>query len=212
MNLNELEERMKGHAKTTKSIISTPFNLKNELNKLEEKDMKKFKNITWLKRVSTIAATLTICAITVVSAGALNGYFKDVKNFSGAIVGIEYLNATNEIKFDVLEANDEHITLNVNFTNPNEAPFASKFTQELAVTEYKILDKNDNEILTVNSDIEDAITTAIDGEEILIKLPIADTSLNINDTYTLKISTIYGLSKADQPLKITGDWKYEFKR
>lgn len=63
-----------------------------------------------------------------------------------------------------------------------------------------------------NSDIEDAITTAIDGEEILIKLPIKDTSLNINDTYTLEISTIYGLSKADQPLKITGDWKCEFKR
>lgn len=212
MNLIELEERMKGHAKTTKSIISTPFNFKNELNKLEEKDMKKFKNITWLKRIASTAAVLAICAVTVVSARSLKGYFRDVKNFSGAIVGLEYLNATNEIKFDVLEANDEHITLNANFTNPNEAPFASKFTQELAVTEYKILDKNDKEILTVNSDIEDAITTAIDGEEILIKLPIKDTSLNINDTYTLEISTIYGLSKADQPLKITGDWKCEFKR
>lgn len=212
MNLNKLEERLKGHAKITKSVITTPFNLKNELNKLEEKNMNKFKNITWLKRIATTAAVLAICAVTVVSAGGLKGYFKDIKNFSGAIVGIEYLNATNEIKFDVLEANDEHITLKANFTNPNEAPFASIFTQELAVTEYKILDKNDKEILTVNSDIEDAITTAIDSEEILIKLPIADTSLNINDTYTLEISTIYGLSKADQPLKITGDWKCEFKR
>ena len=33
MKITELEERMKGHAKITKSIISAPFDLKTEINK-----------------------------------------------------------------------------------------------------------------------------------------------------------------------------------
>ena len=34
MKITELEERMKGHAKITKSIISAPFDLKTELNRI----------------------------------------------------------------------------------------------------------------------------------------------------------------------------------
>ena len=41
MKITELEERMKGHAKITKSIISAPFDLKTELNKVEGKNMSK---------------------------------------------------------------------------------------------------------------------------------------------------------------------------
>ena len=43
-------------------------------------------------------------------------------------------------------------------------------------------------------------------------LPIKDAKLNTNESYLLVIDTIYGLSKADQPLKITGNWKCEFTR
>ena len=100
MKLIELEDRLKGHAKITKSIISTPFDLKTEINKVEEKNMIKPKNITWLKRAGTIAAVLTICAVTVVSAGAIKGFFKDVTRWDGAVVGTEYVNATKEIKMD----------------------------------------------------------------------------------------------------------------
>lgn len=208
MNLTELEERLKGHAQITKSIIPTPFNLNFELNKLEEKNMNKFKNVTWLKRLATTAAVLAVCAVTVVSAGALTGYFKDVKNFSGAIVGTEYINATNDVQMNVLDANDEYITLDINFVNPSEAPFA--FIQELAVTEYIVLDQNNNEVFAVNSDAENCSTAIIEADGTLIKLPTK--YLNNEETYTLKINTIYGLAKAEQPLKITGDWKCEFKR
>lgn len=208
MNLNELEERLRGHAKITKSTITTPFNLRTTLNKLEGKNMNKFKNITWLKKVGTVAAVLTICTITVVSAGALTGYFKDVKNFSGAIVGTEYINATNNIQMNVLETTDEYISLDIKFTNPNEAPFA--FIQELYVTEYIVIDQNNNEVFVVNSDVENSSTAVIEADGVLIKLPAKN--LNIEETYTLKINTIYGLAKAEQPLKITGDWKCEFKR
>ena len=210
MNLNELEKRLRGHAKITKSTVTTPFNLKTTLNKLEEKNMNKFKNITWLKRLATTAAVLAICAVTVVSANSLKGYFKDVKNITGAVTGTEYLNATNDIKIDFVETTDEYITLDLTFVNPNEAPFA--YIEEIAVNEYKILDKNAEEVLSVNWDLEHSIVTKIKNGEVLIELPLKDIPSNSSDSYTLKIDTIYGLSKADQPLKITGDWKCEFKR
>ena len=210
MNLNELEERLKGHVKITKSTITTPFNLQTTLNKLEEKNMNKFNNITWLKKFGTVAAVFTICAITVVSASSLKGYFKDVKNFSSAITGTEYLNATNDINVNVVDVNDEFVTLNVNITNPTEAPF--RFIEELAITEYKILDKETKEILTVDSAVENSQSTAINKNDILVKLPLNNASLNVDHTYTLEISEMYGVKKADQPLKITGDWKCEFKR
>ena len=155
MKITELEERMKGHAKITKSIISAPFDLKTELNKVEGKNMSKPRNITWLRKVSTVAAVVTVCAITVVSAGTIKGMFKDVKRWDGAVIDTEYVNATNDIEMNISETNDEYISLDINFENPNEAPFV--FLQEVAITDYKILDNNNKEVLEVNSTVENGI-------------------------------------------------------
>ena len=209
MKITELEERMKGHAKITKSIISAPFDLKTELNKMEEKNMSKPKNITWLKRASTIAAVVTICAVTVVSAGAIKGMFKDVKRWDGAVVGTEYVNATNDIEMTVSDTKDEYISLDINFENPNEAPFA--FLQEVAITDYKILDNNDKEVLEVNSTVENGVKSKVENGKILIELPTND-KLDNDENYKLVIDTVYGLAKAEQPLKITGTWECEFTR
>ena len=209
MKITELEERMKGHAKITKSIISAPFDLKTELNKVEGKNMSKPRNITWLKRVSTVAAVVTVCAITVVSAGAIKGMFKDVKRWDGAVIGTEYVNATNDIEMNISETKDDYISLDINFENPNEAPFA--FIQEVAITDYKILDNNDKEVLEVNSTFENGIKGNVENGRILLELPTND-KLNSNQNYKLVVNTIYGLAKADQPLKITGTWECEFSR
>ena len=209
MKITELEERMKGHAKITKSIISAPFDLKTEINKVEGKNMSKPKNIIWLKRASTVAAVVTICAVTVVSAGAIKGMFKDVKRWDGAVVGTEYVNATNDIEMNISETKDEYISLDINFENPNEAPFA--FIQEVAITDYKVLDNNDKEVLEVNSTVENGIKGKVENGRVLVELPTED-KLNTNQDYKIVIDTIYGLAKADQPLKITGTWECEFTR
>ena len=209
MKITELEERMKGHAKITKSIISAPFDLKTELNKVEGKNMSKPRNITWLKRVSTVAAVVTVCAITVVSAGAIKGMFKDVKRWDGAVIGTEYVNATNDIEMSINATKDECISLDISFENPNEAPFA--FIQEVAITDYKILDNNDKEVLEVNSTVENGIKGNVENGRILLELPTND-KLNSSQNYKLVVNTIYGLAKAEQPLKITGTWKCEFTR
>lgn len=209
MKITELEERMKGHAKITKSIISAPFDLKTELNKVEGKNMSKPRNITWLRKVSTVAAVVTVCAITVVSAGAIKGMFKDVKRWDGAVIGTEYVNATNDIEMNITETKAEYISLDINFENPNEAPFA--FLEEVAITDYKILDNNDKEVLEVNSTFENGIKGNVENGRILLELPTND-KLNSNQNYKLVVNTIYGLAKADQPLEITGTWECEFSR
>ena len=209
MKITELEERMKGHAKITKSIISAPFDLKTEINKVEGKNMSKPKNIIWLKRASTVAAVVTICAVTVVSAGAIKGMFKDVKRWDGAVVGTEYVNATNDIEMNISETKDEYISLDINFENPNKAPFA--FIQEVAITDYKVLDNNDKEVLEVNSTVENGIKGNVENGRILVKLPTND-KLTLNQDYRIVINTVYGLAKAEQPLKITGTWECEFTR
>lgn len=207
MKITELEERMKGHAKITKSIISAPFDLKTEINKVEGKNMSKPKNIIWLKRASTVAAVVTICAVTVVSAGAIKGMFKDVKRWDGAVIGTEYINATNDIEMTVSGAKDENITLNIIFENSNEVPFSE--IQEVAITDYKILDMSNKEVLKANLNVEDGLKGKVENGRILVELPTND-KLNTNQNYKLVIDTIYGLKKADQPLKITGTWECEF--
>lgn len=207
MKITELEERMKGHAKITKSIISAPFDLKTELNKVEGKNMSKLRNITWLRKISTVAAVITVCAITVVSAGAIKGMFKDVQRLDGAVIGTEYVNATNDIEMNITGTKDEYITLDINFENPNEVPFA--FLQEVAITDYKILDNNDKEVLEVNSTIENGVKSKVENGKILIELP-TNNKLDNDQNYKLLIDTFYGLAKAEQPLKITGNWACEF--
>ena len=209
MKITELEERMKGHAKITKSIISAPFDLKTELNKVEGKNMSKPRNITWLRKVSTVAAVVTVCAITVVSAGAIKGMFKDVKRWDGAVIDTEYVNATNDIEMNISETKDEYVTLNITFENQNEAPF--RFLEELAITEYTIIDNNDKEVVEVNSTVENGIKGNIENGRILLELP-TNNKLNNDQNYKLVIDTVYGLKKADQPLKITGTWECEFTR
>lgn len=207
MKIEELEERMRGHAQITKSAISAPFNLKEEINKSEVKNMVKPKNVTWLKRVATLAAVVTICAITVVSADAIKGYFNDVTRLDGAIVGTEYLDATNEIEMNVTKVEDENVTLNITFKNPNEAPFA--YIQEVAVAEYKIVDISKNEILRTSLELENAKKANIENGKISIQLS-TDDKLNAGQNYKLIVDNFYGLAKAEQPLRITGTWECEF--
>ena len=208
----ELEDRLKGHVKITKSIISAPFDLKTEINKMEEKDMVKPKNITWIKRFGTIAAVVTLCIMTVVCANPIKGFFKDIMRWDGAIVGTEYINATNDLKITASEMRSENgntiLSLEIAFENKNEAPFS--FIQEIAIADFKILDRDSKEILVVSESIEESVKGTIKDGKVLIDLPIGEAKLNTNDKYFIVIDSIHGLAKAEQSLKINGTWKCEF--
>ncbi len=214
MNFNELENRMRGHAKTTISMIESPFNLKTEINKLEGKRMNKSKNISMFKRMGMIAAVVTVCLITVVAANPEKGFFKDVKRFDGAIVGEEYENAQNEIAIEVNETKVEEgfvlVDLDIEFVNKDIAPFA--YIQELAILEYRITKENGEEILSTKNTLENATKAVVEEGKVSLKLALPEEKLQqiTNEAHFLEIENIYGLAKAEQPLKISGGWKLKF--
>lgn len=147
-------------------------------------------------------------------ANSIRGFFSDIKRFDGAITGTKYENASNDIKIDVLELNSESgkviIPLELTFVNSTEAPFP--FIQEISIAEYKILDSNNEKIANIKVSASDAEKGIASEGKALVKLSIADEKLTFGEEYTIVIEKMYGLSKADAPLHITGTWKCSFIR
>lgn len=215
MRISELENRLRKHAEITKSVMHTPFNLKEEIKNMEVNTMSKPKNKSILKRTVAIAATLAFCIITVTMtplANSINGFFSDIIGFGGAITGTKYENATNEIKVDVLDLTSENgniiIPLDLTFENQAEAPFA--YIQEVAIAEYKIFDSNNKEILKSKLSAEDGDKGNVKDNKVLVNLSISDEKLKSGEEYTIVIEKMYGLAKADAPLHITGTWEGKF--
>lgn len=215
MRISELENKLRKHAETTKSVMQPPFDLKEEIKNMEERTMSKPK-IT-KKRTLAIAAVLALCLVTVCMtplANSIRGFFSDIVRFDGAITGTQYENATNDIKVDILELTSENgniiIPLELTFENPAEAPFP--YIQEVAVSEYKILNNNNKEIIKTKLSAEDGDKGTVSDGKVLVNLSLNDAKLKSGEEYTIVIEKMYGLAKADAPLHITGTWKCNFIR
>ena len=209
MELFEFEEKLKGHAEKAKSIISAPFDLKIEINKVEDNNMNKTEKISWFKRTGAIAAMATLCLVTVVSATPIKGFFKDIVRWDGAVVGSEYDNTTNEISIVASKTvvKDENLVLpiEINFENKMENPFAS--IEEIYINEYKITDKDGNVVLNLNK----KVTGKVENGKVLIDLPIEENdNFKFGETYYLELDNLSGVKKADQDLKINGNWNITF--
>lgn len=215
MRISELENKLRKHAETTKSVMQAPFDLKEEIKNMEERTMSKPKITT--KRTLAIAAVLALCLVTVCMtplANSIRGFFSDIIRFDGAITGTKYENATNDIKVDVLEVTSENgnviIPLELSFENPTEAPFP--YIQEVAVSEYKIVDSNNKDIIKTKVSAEDGEKGTINNGKVLVNLSLNDAKLKSGEEYTIVIDKMYGLAKADAPLHITGTWRCNFIR
>ena len=215
MRISELEIKLRKHAETTKSVMQAPFDLKKEIKNMEERTMSKPKITT--KRTLAIAAVLALCLVVVCMtplASSIRGFFSDIIRFDGAVTGTQYENATNDIKVDVLEVTSENgnviIPLELSFENPTEAPFP--YIQEVAVSEYKIVDSSNKEIIKTKVSATDGKKGTINNGKVLVNLSLNDTKLKSGEEYTIVIEKMYGLAKADAPLHITGTWKCNFTR
>ena len=113
-----------------------------------------------------------------------------------------------------MEINSENgnviIPVELTFENPTEAPFP--YIQEVAISEYKILDSNNKEIIKTKLSAEDGEKGSVTDGKVLVNLSMDDTIFDSGEEYTIVIDKMYGLSKADAPLHITGTWKCNFIR
>lgn len=165
----------------------------------------------------TVLATAAVAGVCILTTGntaignTVKGFFKDVVGWNGAVVGTEYLQATEEIKIDVVQATVENgstqLCLEVTFTEKEQIPW--KYIEEMALGSYKILDEEGKEVVIVeNEEAEGVKGTIVNGKtQIIFEIE----QLVENTEYTMVIESMYGLKKADAPLKITGNWEYNFK-
>ena len=178
---------------------------KQILNTMEEHTMNNRKNNSFFRKPAAVFAVLAVClslSVTALAAtGVLQGFFRDITNYSGAIIGTSYEQASDEINMDVTVNGDE-MTVRATFADPQMAPYV--YAERLGIAQYRIVDGNGK--IVKEGSVES--TEVINGQ--------AAVSINLNDvddgSYRLIVTAFVSEKKADQPLNINGVWECEFSK
>lgn len=170
-----------------------------EMNKNTTKNMFKGPMIA----VASLALCLCVTGVTALAAtGKLQGFFKDITGWNGAVVGTSYEQATDEIELMVIEVSD-NLEVAITMVKPGEAPYSTFET--FGVESYKIVDMAGNVI--VKGDRTEPVEVVDGKANVLISLE------NVSEgEYKLQVTELVGSSKADQLLVISGVWECEFVR
>ena len=178
---------------------------KQILNTMEEHTMNNRKNNSFFRKPAAVFAVLAVClslSVTALAAtGVLQGFFRDITNYSGAIIGTSYEQASDEINMDVTVNGDE-MTVRATFADPQMAPYV--YAERLGIAQYRSVDGNGK--IVKEGSVES--TEVINGQ--------AAVSINLNDvddgSYRLIVTAFVSEKKADQPLNINGNWECEFSK
>ena len=173
---------------------------------MEEHNMNNRKNTSFFTKPAAVFAALAVClslSVTALAAtGVLQGFFRDITNHSGAIVGTSYEQATDEIDMDVTVDGDE-LTVLATFVDPNKFPYRE--SQLLGIADYRIMDAEGN---VVQEGATDKFTPVANGQASIV--------LELNElatgSYKLIVTAFVSEKKADQPLNISGTWECEFSK
>ena len=179
---------------------------KQIVNTMEEHTMNNRKNNSFFRKPAAVFAALAVClslSVTALAAtGVLQGFFRDITNHSGAIVGTSYEQATDEIDMDVTVDGDE-LTVLATFVDPNKFPYRE--SQLLGIADYRIMDAEGN---VVQEGATDKFTPVANGQASIV--------LELNElatgSYKLIVTAFVSEKKADQPLNISGTWECEFSK
>lgn len=168
----------------------------------EEKVMKYNKTF---RKPAAVLAVLAICLILSVSAvaasGAVKGYFRDITNWQGAIVGTSYEQADNEIGMSVT-INGNELTVLATFSIPQEFPYRE--IEKLGIAAYQILDTNGKPVKEGTAEA----TKIVNGQAaVCIQLGDIDSG-----DYRLVVTAFVAEKKAEQPLKLNGYWECDFTK
>jgi len=156
-----------------------------------------------IPRVAAAAIALCFCltGITALAAtGVLQGFFKDIFGWNGAVVGTVYENATDELNVSTAYEN-RNLLVTVKAVEPGVAPYSE--IETIRLKSFKIVDASGN--MVAENQSSDAVDI-LDGEA---KIVISLSSVSEGE-YKLIISEFEGGKKADQPLPISGEWECGF--
>lgn len=197
--------------KTAAEAITMPEEMKCRIaehcrTQLDTRKEPVMKSRAVFKKRTAILVALALCLVLSVTAlgatGVLGGFFRDVTNWQGAVVGTSYEQATDEI--DVKAAvNGDALTVLAVFADPQMAPYCE--AELLRIAEYKIVDADGK---VVKEGTETAASEVIDGQA-AVAIPLADLA---DGDYTLIVSAFVTEKKADQPLPLNGSWTCTFTK
>ena len=167
---------------------------KKSMNKMFKKPM---------VAVASFALCVCLMGVTALAAtGKLEGYFRDIKRWDGAVIGTAYEQATDEVEVNIIEVSDK-LVVEITMVKPKEAPYS--FFEMFGIKKYKIVDTNGN-VIVENENLE---MSAIANNKVLVNVPLDGVA---NGEYTLIVSELVGSSKAEQPLGLSGTWECSFRR
>ena len=166
--------------------------------------MNNTRNTSTFRKTAAVIAVLAVCLTLSVTAlaesGVLKGYFADVTNFTGAVIGSTYEQADDEINLSVT-VNGGELTVTAAYVDAENPPFIA---EKLGIAEYRITDSEGNAVMqgTVPS------SEIVDGQaEITIDLTGVESGI-----YRLEITSFVAESKADAPMPVNGVWICDFTR
>ena len=153
----------------------------------------------------TVAAAVALClglgGVTVMAGnGKLEGFFADVTRWDGAVVGMTYEQATEEIEVSATVSGDS-IVVDAVLLKAGEAPYA--FLDSVGVHAYSIVNAEGETLVEGTSNEKAGIADGI----VSCKLPLDELE---SGNYKLIITEFVGSAKADQDLPIKGYWVCEF--
>lgn len=157
-----------------------------------------------LRRFSAVTAAaaalvLLFCGAAV-SAAVKKGYFQDIKDNSGTVIGTEYKQASEEIEISADSSADE-LAVSVSFIDPDIFPYRE--CEEFGIGSFQIVSASGEGVA------EGAVEpqSAVHDGQVEIRIPLDELE---KGSYKLVITTFIGGRKADQPLKISGLWECDF--
>lgn len=200
--------------KSAAETITMPTEMKQHIaencktqisNARKDTPMKTNKNRTFFGKSAVSFAALAVCLTLTVTALAgsdsVKGFFRDITNWQGAIVGTSYEQATNEIAMTATVSGDA-LTVLVAFADPQAIPY--KYAETLGIAAYSILDANGKVVIEGSA----APVEIVSGQAV-IHIPLIDLG---RGTYKLAVSAFISGKKADQPLNLNGSWESVFTK
>lgn len=175
---------------------------------MEEKIMNKNRTKRIFKKPVVAVASLALCicltGVTGLAAagGKLEGFFKDIVGWNGAVTGTSYEQATEEVEFQVLVVSQE-LAVEITMLQPETAPYNS--LEQVGIKSYKIIDEDGNIVIEGK---ETASEKVVNGT---VKIGIVMDDIS-QGKYKLYVSELVGSAKAEQPLVLSGNWECEFTK
>lgn len=202
-------EKLKSAAET----ITMPEEVKRRIikncktqisNSRKEIIMKTNKNNTFRKPAAVfvaVALCLSLSVTALAATGVLQGFFQDITDYRGAVVGTSYEHAADEIAMNVTVNGDE-LTVLATFADPQMVPYV--YAERLGIAAYSIVDTNGK---VVKEGAAESIEVVNGQAAVSIQLDGIDSG-----SYKLIVTAFVSEKKADQPLNINGNWECAFTK